>query len=347
MNTGSTETGVQQYSSPLRITSEAVQLRDVTYPLAAIKSAGISGAATDEGFWSYGLLVFDVGGSLQVGTLAAELRVWEMRASGQDMAYLLAVAGAYLAIAYLLRWLYARSRKKWQYVYAAELDTDYGKTLIAASLDKTYIEQIVANVSAALARHGGGTPFNAVEGPGATPASSNAASEEAGAAQEGVVYDNYFRIDGSHVSVPGWSTAISEVRHASKKKLEARSLDQRRSPWDPVACLALGVILKTQNELFGPDLLFYILAGLVIVAAILLFVVWWTTGRDKPKTSLPTFDQIYVGKLIAGGRDVPTLISIDQGFVDQFISSVKEAVSNHKASTGRSPSATRSSPGPT
>ncbi|HEY0070130.1 MAG TPA: hypothetical protein VGE04_09210 [Chloroflexia bacterium] len=311
VNTNATAIAVQHYSSPLRITAEAVELRDIAYPLPAIKSAEVIQVATNKGNWDFGIFFFDIFGSFLVGDVLLELRIWERPVTAQDLARLFATAAAYLLIAYLLRWLYKRRRKSWPYIYTADLSTDYGRTMVAASSDKTYIENIVSNVSAAIAGH--------LEAP--------------------VTYDNYFRVDDSKVSVPGWSAPISDIKSASRTKLQGRNYYLATAAWQPVVILVLGATIKVQAKLLDPNF-FPAVWGTLI--AILLFANWWVSGRKRVKGGVPTINHIHVGWVYTGGNTVPVLMSIDYGFVDKFVTSINETVRKRSASTRKPTNSTRS-----
>jgi hypothetical protein len=344
MNTETKETGVQQYSSPLRISSEAVELRDITYPMSDVKAAKVMPVATNYGLWSNGIRFYDIVGAIEVVRLWADSRIWEVQVDAQRLALPAAATVAYLFVAYLLRWLYDKISKKWHSIYAAYLMTEYGWTFIAASYDKAYVEQIVATVTATLEEHRKKTP-SAAQAESAAPTSGQGADLfSSGLLQTPVVYENYFRLDDINISAPDLSMPISNVLRASITKVYGGKNFVVEDVWWPVLFLLLTAAMRALFIVGSATVLAVVY---VPVAAIIIFLVWNADIKKRPKKRAPTANYIYIGKLHMPGKSMHALVSIDYGLADKFVSSVNEAARKHKASPGRSTPATRSSPGST
>lgn len=339
--TAPTAEGTNLFRSPLRVTSEAVELRDITYPMSAIKSVEVLPVVTNKGGWEFWIFLFDMVCSLQIGDLAVEQRVWEMRMTGQDVVILVSAVAAFLSISYLLRWLYKKAHEKWQYIYAADLNTDYGKTLVAASHDRTYIAHIVATISAALVKHRQITKPAREETPGNNSPVNAAGLQHTQSLQTTALYEHYFQIGDGYVEVPGWSAAMTDVRYASKRKIEGRNNDFSVRPQRPLEFLAMGVTLKIGIEL-SPDLFFTMLS---IALAIIIVISLWARSRSKLQKGPRTIDYIYIASLGVAGKDVPVLISIDHGFADKLVSIVNEVIGRRGASTRKPESAAGRSQG--
>ncbi|MDQ3929305.1 MAG: hypothetical protein M3328_09175 [Chloroflexota bacterium] len=327
MTTPDVANHVQEYSSPLRISSDAVELRDLVYPMADVKSVDIVSVPLNKGLWEYGGSFYEIVGALQLGRLWEDSKVWEGRVGASELALLLAATGAYVAIDYLLRWLHKRATKTWRYVYAAQLDTEYGKTFIAVAHDKTYIEKIAMTVATAITRH-------------QESAQSTAAPQLMESPETPVIYENYFRIDDGNISITGWSTPLSEVKYANLRRLSPGNVFSVYAPWMLVPYLVVFVLMRLTFTL--PDLTI-VPIGYALVIALLLFLAWRTERRMRRKRGVPTANYIYVGNVTVTGGDIPALVSMDYGFVQKFVSCVKEAVSRHKASTRRPASTNRPS----
>lgn len=344
VNTDTRRTGVQQYSSPVRISSEAVELRDITYRMSDVKSAEVMPVTAKDDAWSTGIRFFDIVGALEVVRLWMDSRIWEVRVDSQYMAVLVAATGTYLFVAYLLRWVYNRISKERSNIYAAYLMTEYGGTFIAASYDKAYIEQIVATVTAAIKEHRKKTPSAVQEESPAYSSGQEASSFSSSPLQTPVVYENYFRLDDFNISAPDVSMPISNVRHASITKVYGEKNSVLFDPWWPVLFLLGTAALRALFAFGSATVLAF--ASLPI-AAILIFMVWKADIKKRPKKSVLTANYIYIGKLHMPGKSLHAVVSIDHGFVDKFVSSVNEAIRKHKASAGRSTRTTKSSPGST
>jgi hypothetical protein len=307
------------------------------YPLSSIRSVEVLPVVTNKGGWEFGIFFFDMAGSLQIGSLAVDLRIWELNVTAQDLAILFSAVAAYLFIAYLLRWLYKRSRENRQYIYAADLNTDYGRALVAASHDRTYITHIVSTISGALAEHRKVERLNGEGESGAEALSSDAALQNGQSLQTTALYDSYFRIS-DYVEVPGWSAPLSNVRYASKAKLEGRNNNFGIGPWQPLFSLVFGVTIKIGSKLF-PDPLYIAFS---IVVAIIILIGLWARSKNKLKKGPQTIDYIYIARLGVAGNDIPVLISVDHGFVDKFVRSINETVRKRSASSRKPTSSTRS-----
>ena len=328
--------GTDLFRSSLRVTSEAVELRDITYPISSIKSVEVLPVVANKGDWGFGIYFFDMVGSLQIGNLAVDLRIWELQVTAQGWAILFSAVAAYLFMAYLLRWLYNRSRKYWRYIYAADLNTDYGRTLVAASHDEIYITHIVSTINAALAELRKVKHLTGEGESGDKALSGNAALHNGQSLRTPMLYDNYFRIS-DYVEVPGWSALLSDVRYANKTRLEGRDNHFGIRPWQPLLFLVFGVTIKTGSRLF-PDPLFIAVS---IVMAIIILLSLWARSKNKLKKGPQTIDYIYIARLGVAGNDMPVLISVDHGFVDKFVTSITEVVRKRTASTRKPTSSIR------
>ncbi|MDQ3703828.1 MAG: hypothetical protein M3437_01150 [Chloroflexota bacterium] len=328
--------GTNLFRSPLRITADAVELRDIAYPMSSIKAAEVLPVVTNRGGWGFGIFVFDMFGSFQVGNVAVELRVWEGRPAAQEWVLLFTAASAYLLVAYLLRWLYKRSQRNWQYIYAASLDTNYGMTMVAASHDGTYIARIVADINAALAAHKEVVKPPARKEDGWKTFDSGPTRQDHKSTHAPILYDNYFRISDSYVEVPDWSAPLADVRYAAKSKLEGWPSFSGIDPRRPLVFLTMGVTLKIGFELWRD----VTMIAVAILVAMLILLALWGRRKSKDEKELPTMDYVYIALLSVAGKDVPAIISTDRGFVDKLVSSINEIVQERRTPTRR-PTSTR------
>ncbi|HYP39450.1 MAG TPA: hypothetical protein VEX13_03740 [Chloroflexia bacterium] len=346
MNTRTRATRVQQYSSPLRISPEAVELRDITYPMADVKSVEVQtvAAVTNRDSWHIGIILFDTLAGLQLAYSWVDSRVWEGRADALTLAILITGTIAYLLIDYLLRWLYKRRTKKVMHIYTADLDTEYGRSAIVASRDKAYVEEIAATIAVAIAENRK-TRQSSAQQQSVMPAPGHAAEAHSKeAVPTPVVYENYFRIDESSVSTPEWSTPISNLRSASLIAAPGRSnWDGNHVILSPLWYLGIGLVIWLQTVLDSR----YVNALISMFGVILVAFYVMAKSKNRLKKEVPTVHTVSVVKLDVKSNEELTLVTIDYGFADKFVSSVREAVRKHKASPGRSTPATRSSPGST
>lgn len=353
MNTSTRATRFQQYSSPLRISPEAVELRDITYPMADVKSVEVQtvAAVTNRDSWHIGILLFDTLAGLQLAYSWVDSRVWEGRVDALMLAILVVGTIAYLLIDYLLRWLYKRRKKQVMQLYTADLDTEYGRSVIAASRDRAYVEEIAATITAAIAENRKTRQSSAQQQSvmHTTGHAAEAPSKEA--VPTPVVYENYFRIEGGNISTPEWSTPISNLRSASLITTPGRgNWDGNHTILSPLWYLGMGFLLRLQLT-FGGAYFYVLLAVCGVILAVFRLTAWRETRKMGLKKGVPTVHTVYIVKLdVTGdvtGHEERTLLTIDYGFADKFVSSVNEAVRKHKASAGRSTRTTKSSPGST
>ena len=312
MNTVTATENTQQYHSPLSISTEAVALRDITYPMSAIKSAEVIPVVTNKGSWDLVIFVVLFTAGNRIARMAVEMRYWELQLTPQEWLRLLGTAGAFLALAYFCMWIDREARKRWRYIYAADLVTDYGKTLVAASHDRSYVEHTVATINETLTRS-----RETAKG------TSERIDEGAESADAPVVYDHYFRLDDNSASISGWSVPLDDVRYASKAKLEGRNYQQENwnKAWLPPLYLLGFMTFDTLVRIGGP-----IFLGIVAVLGfgLMAFSIWKSDLRVKGK--VPLIKYIYIVRLGVAGEDVPAIISIDHGFVDKFVTSVQETI---------------------
>lgn len=306
-----TTEGTRLFRSPLHVTHEAVELRGWRYPLSDVKSARVVPIATNKGAWEFGILFFDFFGASRVGDFAVELRLWELKVDGSQLAIWLVGIAAYLLVAYLLRYLYKRTQRNWRYIYAVGLEIGHRQTLVAASHDRTYIANIVIAISTALAQH---------------------QNRKAAAVEPSITYDNYFQIDDNYINVPGWSVPLSDVKYATRTSVEDESSLTRVWSGVPVGLLVASVTFKTILELGGPwSIVPVIFLVLAVVFVLLLFGKRQKDRRDK----VDTLDRVYIANVGTALDIIPVLISVDKDYVDRFVSLVNEEVRKHQKQLSR------------
>jgi hypothetical protein len=193
-------------------------------------------------------------------------------------------------------------RKNGRYIYAVGLDTRYGRTLVAASHDRTYVANIVVAISTAIAEH---------------------QREKAPSPGRAITYENYFQIDDDYITVPGWSAPLSEIRHATSTGLEDQSAWTRVRSVFPVGFLVAGLTFKTVLELGDP---WFTVPGAILAIVIVFALVVFRKRRKYGKEKAETIDRVYIATVDTTIDTIPVLISADKDYVDRFVSVVNEAV---------------------
>jgi hypothetical protein len=297
--TAPTTDGTRIFRSPLQVTREAVRLRGWRYPLTEVKAANVVPVPVNKGGWEWGITIFDFFCASRIGDFAVEIRLWERKASDSQLVTLLGAIGAYLLVAYLLRYLYDHARKKWRYIYAVGLDTGYGRTLVAASHDRTYIANIVVEISSAIAAHRG---------------------RKVQAQEPVITYDNYFYIDNRYLTVPGWSAPLTDIKYAARATLEEESYLVRFWSIFPIGLLLASFAFKTMLEL-GDSWFTGVVVALALTVSLALIV-----GGKRRKDKAEMLTRVYVANVGTTLDVFPVLISADKDYVDRFVSVVNETV---------------------
>ncbi len=296
--TAPTTNGTRLFRSPLHITPDAVELRGWRYPLSNVKSVKVVPIATNKGAWESGILLFDFLAASRIGDFAVELRLWELKADSSQLAILLGAIGAYLLVAYSLRYLYRRTQKNWRYVYAVGLETTYGQTLVAASHDRVYTANIVVAISAALAQH---------------------QDRKTAGLQPAVTYDNYFQVDDTYLHVPGWSIPLSDIKYVTRTSMEDQSPMTRLLSRAPIGLLVASITFKSILEIGDSWLNVLVVAFVALCVMLVLFVLAKQRRGD-------ILDRVYIANVGTSIDLVPVLVSVDKDYVERFVSVVNDAV---------------------
>lgn len=307
--------GTRLFRSPLRVTSEAVELRDRKYPLQEIRLAQVVKVRAD----SLGLRLGIMALAYFIGTaLVLLLRyLTQIAANGaplfelpegysaftadsdstlKTIVFVLALAGLVaLFVVNKLRSLGSR------YMYAANLRSPFWSTIIAASRDDKVIVQIVAAVKQAL----------------------HARSSSSQPAPEPEVYyqdDNAVSVDDTWVELPGKSYAVSSLHFATAYPVVGQSIRDTFTSSGLVG-LALGTLNGMTSdpqvrEVPWTPLVLYLLAG----AAISGFLFLVNKRKGGPIAI------IHVCWLRTAHEDAVAFTSIDQGYTEQVVRAINETV---------------------
>lgn len=317
--TAPTTEGTRLFRSPLRVTSEAVELRDRAYPLQEIRSARVVKVRAD----SLGLRLGIMALAYFLGTVLVLLvrYLTQIAANGaplfqlpqgysaftaesdstlKTMIFVLALAGLTgLFVLSKLRSLGGR------YLYAANLRSPFWSSMIAASKDERAMGQIVAAVSMALRERSGNQPH----APGASGELATYYQDE-----------NVVTIDDTWLELPGKSYPVSNLHFATAYPVVGQSMRDTFTNSGLVG-LALGILNgmtgdpQAQGVLWGP-LVLYLLLGVVISG--FLFLV------NKRKGGPLAI--IHVCWLRTAREDNIAFYSIDRGYTEQVVRAINETV---------------------
>ena len=322
MNTTIPTTGdTQSFRSPLRVTSEAVELRDRSYPLGEVRSAQVVKVRAD----SLGLRLGIMAMFYFLGTALVLLVRYFVQIS-QNGAPLFQLPSGYSAftansdstlrttffvfvIAGLLG-LYVLSRVrsiKGRYLYAANLRSPFWSTIIAASRDEQPVVQVVASVNMALKEKAGGIQ--------AAPSQTQGSEPE-------VYYesDNAVTVDDNWVELPGKSYPLASLHFATAYPVVGQSIRDTFINSGVIGGV-LGVLngLTSDPQVRGvpwEPWVLYLLAGIAISAFQFLI--------NKRKGGPLAI--IHVCWLRTAKEDFVAFTSIDRGYTEQVVRAINQAV---------------------
>lgn len=308
-----------QISSPIRVTSEAVELRDRQYPLRGIGAARVVRVRPDNFSVRLGAMAF----AYCLGSLAvllvqyfAELvrnggQLFQIRsgyslftaASDNTFKTILFVLAVLLVVgAFLISRLVSIGKN---YLYAASLRSPLWGTTIAASQDRAPIEELVSAVNRAL----------------------NEKRQGGVAGETSVYYDeqNAAGIDDTWLELPGNTYAVASLKFATSYTIQAQPLIDTIKSFGAVGLL-LGVLNAltgnpTSNEIpWGPFVLYLALGALASG-----FILLVNRSRGGP------LGIIYVCHLRTVYEEVTAFISMDRVYTNSIVVAINRAVTrNHE-----------------
>jgi hypothetical protein len=322
--TAPTTNGTRLFRSPLRVTSQAVELRDRKYPLQEIRSAQVVKVRADSLGLRLGImaLAYFLGTALvllvryftQIAANGAPLFQLPQGYSAftadsdstlKTMIFVLALAALMgLFVANKLRSLSGR------YLYAANLRSPFWSTIVAASRDEAPVGQVVSAVKQALREKADATQ----------PSSGENATQEGAGPEVYYQDENTVSIDDTWVELPGKSYPVAGLHFATAYPVVGQSIRDTFTNSGLVG-LAFGVLNGLSSDpqvrevAWGP-LVVYLLAGAVISG--LLFLV------NKRKGGPLAI--IHVCWLRTAHEDAIAFTSIDQGYTEQVVRAINETV---------------------
>ncbi|MDQ5824556.1 MAG: DUF6232 family protein [Chloroflexota bacterium] len=320
-----TTNGTRLFRSPLRVTSEGVELRDRTYQLQEIRSAQVVRIRADSLGLRLGVmacayflgtaLVLLVRYFIQIaanGATLFELPIGYTRTATADsdstlgtLIFMLALAGLMgLFVAFRLRSLGGR------YMYAANLRSPFWSTIIAASRDEEAMNEVVSAVQQALREK-------------AQDAQSSAAANATRETARPQVYyenENTISIDDTWLELPGKSYPVASLHFAAAYPVMAQSIRDTFTNSGLIG-VAFGVFNGLTSdpqlrELPMLPLVLYLLAG----AAISVFLFMVNRRKGGPLAI------IHVCWIRTAYEDAVAFTSIDQGYTSQVVRAINETV---------------------
>lgn len=324
--TAPTTEGTRLFRSPLRVTSEAVELRDRAYPLQEIKSAQVVKVRADSLTLRLGImaLAYFLGTALvllaryltQVTRNGAPLFQLPQGYSAftadsdstlKTIIFMLAIAALVgLFVASKLRSISGR------YLYAANLRSPFWSSIIAASREEKAVGQVVAAVSMAL-RERSGNIHPAPNTPH-TPAEPEIYYQD----------ENAVSINDTSLEVQGKSFPVSSLHFATAYPVVGQSIRDTFTSTGLVG-LAFGALNGISSdpqvrEVPWVPLIIYLLAG----AAISGFLFLVNKRKGGPLAI------IHVCWVRTAREDTVAFTSIDQGYTEQVVRAINEAVHHRR-----------------
>ncbi|HYP39451.1 MAG TPA: DUF6232 family protein [Chloroflexia bacterium] len=321
--TAPTTEGTRLFRSPLRVTSEAVELRDRAYPLQEIKSAQVVKVRADSLSLRLGImaLAYFLGTALvllvryltQIAQNGAPLFQLPQGYSAftansdstlQTIIFMLAIAGLVgLFVASKLRSISGR------YLYAANLRSPFWSSIIAASKEEKAMGRIVAAVSMAL-RERSGTSAPTAQ----TPAEPEIYYQD----------ENAVSINDTSLEVQGKSFPVSSLHFATAYPVVGQSIRDTFTSTGLVG-LAFGALNGVSSdpqvrEVPWVPLIIYLLAG----AAISGFLFLVNKRKGGPLAI------IHVCWVRTAREDTVAFTSIDQGYTEQVVRAINETVHHRR-----------------
>ncbi|MEA2573162.1 MAG: hypothetical protein QOH93_460 [Chloroflexia bacterium] len=325
MNTTAPTTGdARLFRSPLRVTSEAVELRDRAYPIQEIRSAQVVKIRADSLGLRLGIMAF----AYFLGTALVLLvrYLMQIAANGaplfqlpqgysaftadsdstlKTMLFVLAIAGLVgLFVASRVRSLSGR------YLYAANLRSPFWSTIVAASREEAPVGQVVSAVKQALRE----------KAESLQPSADTNATPEG--AQPEVYYqeENTVSIDDTWLELPGKSYPVSSLHFATAYPVVGQSIRDTFTNSGLVG-LGFGVLNGLSSdpqvrEVAWVPLVLYLLAG----AAISGFFFLVNKRKGGPLAI------IHVCWVRTAHEDTVVFHSIDQGYTEQVVRAINETV---------------------
>lgn len=324
MNTTTPTTdGAQLLRSPLRVTNEAVELRDRSYPMGEIRSAQVVKVRAD----SLGLRLGIMAMFYFLGTAVVLLVRYLVQVS-QNGAPLFQLPPGYSAftadsdstlrttffvvVVAGLAGLYVLSRVrslKGRFLYAANLRSPFWSTIVAASRDEQPMLQIVAAVNMALKERSSSIV--------ASPGSATEARTEPETYYES---DNAVTVNDSWVELPGKSYPLASLHFATAYPVIGQSIRDTFIN-SGIIGTALGVLngLTSDPQVRGvpwEPFVLYLLAG----AAISGFQFLVNKRKGGPLAI------IHVCWLRTAREDFIAFTSIDRGYTEQVVRAINQAI---------------------
>lgn len=322
MNTTPTPSPSATYfGTTLRVTTQAVELRDRSYRLDSVRSARATRVRSNRDtlvfiFVLAAVMLLILYVSLRI-VLDADLNImW----TGFGIVALLVGLGFNLVLIICLIIFYRSAMKGWHYIYMARLQRTLWHTDIAVSFHPGPIDRVVAAVNQGLKMvRNGDAP--------AEPAT--------------LYYEEHsIRVEDSSMDVDGQVYSIDALRHASSDPV-------RTLPWYLLILNYLGVFFAISifNNI-SDDISAYLRMSLFIGIGLSMLLVLLAVGRliqhvNKDK-QMPV-GSAHECKLHTASETFLIFVSIDREFSKAAVDAVNAAVRKHIPSTKRRQSATSTS----
>lgn len=309
------------FGTTLRVTTEAVELRDRSYRLDSVRSARATRVRSNRDtlvfiFVLAAVVLVILYVSLRIALDADPNIMW----TGFGIAALLVGLSFNMVLIIGLIIFYRSAMKGWHYIYIARLQRTLWHTDIAVSFHPEPIDRVVAAVNQGLKMvRNGDAP--------AEPAT--------------LYYEEHgIRVEDSGIDVDGRAYSIDAVRHAASDPV-------RIIPWYLLILNYLGVFFAISifNNI-SEDISAYLRMALFIGIGLSMLLVLLVVGRliqhvNKDK-HMPG-GGAHECKLHTASETLLVFASIDREFSRAAVDAVNAAVQKHRASSNKRQSATSAS----
>ncbi|HEX8229977.1 MAG TPA: hypothetical protein VF826_11790 [Chloroflexia bacterium] len=296
---------VQYLSSPVRITTSVIELRDRLLPLEDVESAEVVKVVSGKESWDRWL-----GWIIWLGLFGSVSRlvrpeIWQLGLPQQVLVELGIVTLVLLVVAPIVRWFYSRASEGWRTYYVPRLSVPKGVVTLAAFEDEQRAVEVVKAIEEAQAR--------SAASPGLEPETLYHLDNVVEISDQGVA------INGGP-PIPAW-----RLRVAYKNKMEVKQVTDMKSSllWAlGLGCtlVLIGAVGKPVIDIIGP----YVAAlvwGIIILGLLYAFIEWL---RDEKR--LQPLDEIYICRLRTDYDEFDALLTPDKWYVDAVMSAINSLV---------------------
>ncbi|HEX8600046.1 MAG TPA: DUF6232 family protein [Chloroflexia bacterium] len=305
-----TGSSVQYFSSPVRVTTEAVELRDRSIPMDKVNHAKLIKVVPGGPSWGDWLITGGFFGSLLgLGSLLNS-GIWQSGLHIEKLVELGVAALVIVAGVVVLRWLYLRASKAEEGLtyYAVILDLKKKSVTLAAYEDEQRAQELVNAVENAKA----GKDSTTHQGPETLYQADNTVA----ISHDGVTINN-------GALIPTW-----RLRVAYKNKIEASpSTNITNIKTTFLKAVGVGAALALAATLARPfaDVIGLYLAlacwSIIGIGLIATFISWL---RDKER--LQALDDIYVCRLRTDHDEFDALLTPDKQYIEAVMAAINSLV---------------------